>query len=42
MTSHNIVVNAMMQISEKTDSGYKVDIDDVKVEKKAGGSIKRY
>src|SRR4051794_37925980 len=35
-----IVVNAMMQISEKTDSGYKVDIDDVKVDKKAGGSLR--
>ena len=36
----HIVVNAMMQISEKTDSGYKVDIDDVKVDKKAGGSLR--
>jgi thermosome len=34
-----IVVNAISQVSEKTDSGYRVDIDDVKVEKKAGGSV---
>jgi archaeal chaperonin len=34
-----IVVNAISQVSEKSDSGYKVDIDDVKVEKKAGGSL---
>jgi thermosome len=34
-----IVVSATLQVSEKTDSGYKVDIDDIKVEKKAGGSI---
>jgi archaeal chaperonin len=35
-----IVVRAAMQVSEKTDTGYKVDIDNVKVEKKAGGSIR--
>ncbi len=35
-----LVVNAALQVSEKTDSGYKVDIDDVKVEKKAGGSLR--
>jgi archaeal chaperonin len=34
-----IVVSAALQVSEKIDSGYKVDIDDIKVEKKAGGSI---
>lgn len=34
-----IVVRAVMQVAEKTDSGYRVDIDNVKVEKKAGGSI---
>jgi archaeal chaperonin len=34
-----IVVSAALQVSEKTDSGSKVDIDDIKVEKKAGGSI---
>src|SRR5437870_3151712 len=36
----DIVVRAAMQVAEKsTDSGYKVDIDNVKVEKKAGGLI---
>lgn len=35
----DIVVKAALQVSERTDSGYKVDIDDIKVEKKAGGSI---
>src|SRR5438105_9302368 len=36
----DIVVRAAMQVAEKsTDSSYKVDIDNVKVEKKAGGSI---
>ena len=33
-----LVVNAVLQVSDKPDSKYKVDIDDVKVEKKAGGS----
>ncbi|MGA9941298.1 MAG: thermosome subunit beta [Nitrososphaeraceae archaeon] len=35
-----IVVNAALQVSEKFDSKYKVDIEDVKVEKKAGGSLR--
>jgi thermosome len=36
-----VVVRAAMQVSEKTDSGYyRVDIDNVKVERKAGGSIR--
>ena len=35
-----IVVNAALQVSEKFDSQYKVDIEDVKVEKKAGGSLR--
>ena len=35
-----IVVNASMQICEQVDSGYKVDIDDIKVDKKAGGSLR--
>lgn len=35
-----IVVSAALQVSEKFDSQYKVDIEDVKVEKKAGGSLK--
>lgn len=41
--SHDLaetVVNASLQVSEEAGSGYKVDIDDVKVEKKAGGSIR--
>jgi thermosome len=35
-----IVVDAAIAVSEKTDSGFRLDIDDVKVEKKAGGSIR--
>ena len=35
-----IVVNAALQVSESNDSVYNVDIDDVKVEKKAGGSLR--
>jgi archaeal chaperonin len=35
-----IVVNAVLQVSDQLDSKYKVDIDDVKVEKKAGGSLR--
>ncbi|HJS81572.1 MAG TPA: thermosome subunit beta, partial [Nitrososphaera sp.] len=35
-----IVVTASMAVSDKTDSGYKLDIDDIKVEKKAGGSLR--
>jgi thermosome len=35
-----LVVNAILQVSDKLDSAYKVDIDDVKVEKKAGGSLR--
>jgi thermosome len=35
----NLAVDAVLQVSEKTEEGYKVDIDDVKVEKKAGGAI---
>lgn len=41
--SHDLaetVVTASLQVSEEAGSGYKVDIDDVKVEKKAGGSIR--
>jgi archaeal chaperonin len=34
-----VVVDAMLLISEKADKGYKADIDNVKVEKKPGGSI---
>ena len=35
-----MVVNAVLAVSEKEGESYKVDIDDIKVEKKAGGSIK--
>ncbi len=35
-----IVVEATKQVAEKTDAGYKVDLDDIKVEKKAGGAMR--
>src|SRR6202162_5683533 len=35
-----LVVDAVSQVAEKTGDGYKVDIDNVKVEKKPGGSLK--
>ena len=35
-----LVVNATLEVSEPNESGYSVDIDDVKVEKKAGGSLR--
>ncbi len=35
-----IVVDALLQVAEKTEGGFKVDIDDVKVEKKPGGSVR--
>ncbi len=35
-----IVVDAVMQVAEKADKTYKVDMDNIKVEKKAGGSIR--
>src|SRR5919109_3183662 len=34
-----LVVNACLQVTEKSDSTSKIDIDDIKVEKKAGGSL---
>ena len=36
-----IVVNSVLQVSEKNPdgNGYRVDLDDIKVEKKAGGSL---
>jgi len=34
-----LAVKAVLQVAEKTPTGYKVDIDDVKVEKKPGESI---
>ena len=36
----DIVVNAILQVVESVDSKNKVDIDDVKVEKKAGGLLR--
>ncbi|RNJ78091.1 MAG: thermosome subunit, partial [Nitrosopumilus sp. H8] len=36
----DIVVRSVISVSEKSGEGYDVDIDDIKVEKKAGGSIK--
>jgi archaeal chaperonin len=35
-----LVVDAVLAVSEKTEKGFKVDIDNVKVEKKPGGSMK--
>src|ERR687884_476362 len=35
-----IAVSATTQISERSDSTFKLDIDDIKVEKKAGGSLR--
>ncbi len=35
----DLTVDAILQVAEKTLEGYKVDIDDVKVEKKAGESL---
>jgi len=36
-----IVVNAVLQVAEQkpVEKGYRVDLDDIKVEKKAGGSL---
>ena len=36
----NIVVTAAQQVSESRNGSTKVDLDDIKVEKKSGGSIK--
>jgi thermosome len=35
-----LVVDAILQVVEKEAEGHKVDLDDIKVEKKAGGSIR--
>jgi len=35
-----IVVKSVLAVAEKTAEGYDADIDDIKVEKKAGGSVK--
>src|SRR6266446_1869177 len=34
-----LAVNAVLQVAEKTEEGYKVDIDDIKVDKKPGESL---
>ncbi|UCE43967.1 MAG: TCP-1/cpn60 chaperonin family protein [Candidatus Bathyarchaeota archaeon] len=34
-----IAASAVLQVAEKTTKGYKVDIDDIKVEKKAGEAL---
>ena len=35
-----LIVNAVLQVAEKTDAGgYKLDLDNIKVEKKPGGSL---
>ena len=35
----DIAATAVLQVAEETKDGYRVDIDDVKVEKKTGGSM---
>jgi len=35
----DLVVNAVLQVADKVNGGYKVDIENVKVEKKPGASI---
>ncbi|MBS7623133.1 TCP-1/cpn60 chaperonin family protein [Candidatus Bathyarchaeota archaeon] len=35
----DMTVDAILQVAEQTPEGWKVDVDDVKVEKKAGGSL---
>jgi archaeal chaperonin len=35
-----LIVNAVLQVAEKTDAGgYKLDLDNIKIEKKPGGSL---
>jgi thermosome len=36
----DLVVDAVLAVAEKVDKGYRVDIDNVKVEKKPGGSLR--
>ncbi len=36
----DLIVNAVMQVADKKDGEYSVDIDNIKVEKKPGASIK--
>jgi chaperonin GroEL (HSP60 family) len=35
----DIAIDAVLKVAEETDDGYTVDVDDIKVEKKAGESI---
>ncbi len=35
----NLAVEAILQVAEKVNGEWKIDIDDVKIQKKAGGSI---
>jgi thermosome len=35
----DLAVEAILKVARKTDEGYKVDLDDIKVEKKAGESM---
>jgi len=35
-----IAIDAVLSVAEMTDSGYNVDIDDITIEKREGGSIK--
>ena len=34
-----LIVNAVLKISDKNEDGYSVDLDNLKVEKKSGGSV---
>jgi thermosome len=36
----DMVVDAVLAVAEKSDDQYRVDVDNIKVEKKAGGSIR--
>ncbi|MEM2271453.1 MAG: thermosome subunit beta, partial [Archaeoglobaceae archaeon] len=36
----NLVVKAIRRVAEKTETGYKVDEDNIKLEKRYGGSVK--
>jgi chaperonin GroEL (HSP60 family) len=36
----DIIVKSVLSVAEKEGETYQIDIDDIKVEKKAGGSIK--
>jgi thermosome len=35
----DFAVDAVLQVAEKAEGGYKADVDDIKVEKKPGGSL---